>query len=119
MTFLGITGAVRTVTTAEIELLLGLRPLPLQLEAEARAGIYRIYCSDQWKPKTEVSGHAYVTQSLKREPILQMGIYKMIPRHVYDKVFTVRFPDRNEWKNGLQPNRKRGTNLVHRWLKEL
>jgi hypothetical protein len=32
----------------------------------------------------------------------------MIPRHVYDKHFMVRFPDRSEWKDGLQANRKGG-----------
>jgi hypothetical protein len=58
MTFLGITGALRTAPTSEIEFLLGVHPLSLQLEAETRAGIYRLYCSDHWKPKSEGSGHA-------------------------------------------------------------
>jgi hypothetical protein len=42
----------------------------------------------------------------EKEPILQMGSDKMIPRHVYDKPFMVRFPDRSEWKKGFQPDRK-------------
>jgi hypothetical protein len=33
---------------------------------------------------------------MEKEPILQMGSDKMIPRHVYDKPFTIRFPDRKE-----------------------
>jgi hypothetical protein len=37
-----------------------------------------------------------------------MGTDRMIQRHVYDKPFTVRFPDRSEWKDGLQPNRMGG-----------
>jgi hypothetical protein len=41
MACLGITGAIRTAPTAATEVLLGLPPLHLQLEAEARAGIYR------------------------------------------------------------------------------
>jgi hypothetical protein len=41
---LGITGAMRTAPTAAIQVLLGLLPLHLQLETEARAGIYRLYC---------------------------------------------------------------------------
>jgi hypothetical protein len=89
-------------------LLLGLPPLHLQLEAEAKAGIYRLYFSDQWKPKSEGFGHAYMTQDMKKEPILQTGSDKMIPRHVYDKPFTIRFPDGSEWKVGFQPNRKGG-----------
>jgi hypothetical protein len=76
------------------------------MEAEARAGIYRPYCSDQRKPKSEILGHTYMAQDMKKEPILQMGTDKMIPRHVHDKPFKVRFPDRSEWKDGLQPDRK-------------
>jgi ribonuclease HI len=32
----------------------------------------------------------------------------MIPRHVYDKLFKIRFPERGEWKKGFQPDRKEG-----------
>jgi hypothetical protein len=48
-----ITGAKRTAPMAEINILLGLLPLHLQLEGEARAGIFRLYYSDPWKPKSE------------------------------------------------------------------
>jgi hypothetical protein len=37
-----------------------------------------------------------------------MGIDKVIPRHAYDRPFTVGFPDRGEWKDMFQPNRKQG-----------
>jgi hypothetical protein len=82
MACLGITGAIRTVPTTAIEVLLGLPPLHLQLEAEARAGIYRLHCGEQWKPKSKGFGHVYMTQDMEKEPILQMGTDKMIPRHV-------------------------------------
>jgi hypothetical protein len=39
---LGKTGAMRTAPTAAIGVFLGLPPLHLKLEAEARAGIYRL-----------------------------------------------------------------------------
>jgi hypothetical protein len=32
----------------------------------------------------------------------------MMPRNVCDKAFTVRFPDRSEWRDGFQPDRKVG-----------
>jgi hypothetical protein len=38
---------MRTIPTASMEVLLGLLPLHLQLEAEAKTRIYRLYCSDQ------------------------------------------------------------------------
>jgi ribonuclease HI len=37
-----------------------------------------------------------------------MGTDRMVPRHVYDKPFTVRFPYRSERKDGFQPDRKGG-----------
>jgi hypothetical protein len=49
-----------------------------------------------------------MSQDMKKEPILQMGSHKIILRHVYDKPFMIRFPDRSEWKQGFQPERKRG-----------
>jgi hypothetical protein len=87
MTCLRITGAIRTAPTAATDVLLGLPPLHLQMEAEASMGNYRLLCNDQWKPKSKGFGHAYMTQDMKKEPILQIGSDKMIPRHVYDKPF--------------------------------
>jgi hypothetical protein len=40
--------------------------------------------------------------------VVQMGSDKMIPRHVYDKSFTIRFHHRSEWKEGFQPDRNGG-----------
>jgi hypothetical protein len=71
-----------TPTAVAVEVLLGLPPLHLQVEVEAKVGNYRLCCSDQWKPKSEGFGHAYVTQDMKKKPILQVGSDKMIPRHV-------------------------------------
>jgi hypothetical protein len=48
-----------------------------------------------------------MTQNIEREPILWMG-NDTIPIYDYDKSFTVRFPDRCEWKDGLRTNRKGG-----------
>jgi hypothetical protein len=42
---------------------------------------------------------------MEEKPILQMGSDEMLPRHVYDKPFTIRIPDRCEWKKGSQPDR--------------
>jgi hypothetical protein len=46
---------------------------------------------------------AYMTQGMKKEPILQMGTDRMLLRHVYDKPFTVRFSDRVNGKTGFNP----------------
>jgi hypothetical protein len=105
---LGIKRTTRTTPTAALEILLGLPPLSLQLEAEARAGIYRLQCNKQWKPRSIGFGHAYMTKDMKKGPILQMGSDRMLPIHVYEKFFAVRFPDRSEWREGFRPDRKGG-----------
>jgi hypothetical protein len=106
LTCLGITGALRTAPTAAMEALLGLPPLHLQVEAEARIGNYRLYCNDQRKPKIEGFGHAHIFRGMEREPILQMRSDKMTPKYVYDKPFTIRISDRREWKEGFQPTER-------------
>jgi hypothetical protein len=52
MACLGIIGAMRIAPTASMEVLLGLHPLHLQVEVEAKAGNYRLCCNEQWKPKS-------------------------------------------------------------------
>jgi hypothetical protein len=47
-----------------------------------------------------------MTHDMEKEPILHMKSDKMIPRNVYDKPFTIRFPDRSEWNKGFQTDRK-------------
>jgi ribonuclease HI len=91
-----------------MEVLLGLPPLHLQAETEARIGNYRLRCNGQWKPKSEGCGHAYMTRDIETEPILQMGTEKMVPRNVYEKSFTIRFPDRSELKKGFERDKKGG-----------
>jgi hypothetical protein len=78
------------------------------VEAEAKIGNYKLRCNEQWKPKSEGVGHAYMTQDMEKRPILQVESDKMIPRHVYDKPIMIRFLDGSEWKKGFQPDRKGG-----------
>jgi hypothetical protein len=37
-----------------------------------------------------------------------MGTDKMVPRNVYEKLFTIILPDRSEWKKGFEPDKTRG-----------
>jgi hypothetical protein len=78
---LGITRAMRTAPNGAIEVLLGLRPLHLKIEAEARAGIYSLSCNEQRKPKPLWYRHTSKSRDMMREPILQMGTDKMTPRY--------------------------------------
>jgi hypothetical protein len=44
---LAVTGAMKTILTATMEVLLGLPPLHVTTEAEAQAGFYRLMCNHQ------------------------------------------------------------------------
>jgi hypothetical protein len=88
MASLGTAGVLRTTPTVAIKVLLGLPPLHQKLEVEAKAGIYRLYCNDKWKPRSEGLGHAHMTWNMEIEHILWMGADKMIPRYDYDKSFS-------------------------------
>jgi hypothetical protein len=76
MACLGITKAMRTGPTAAIEVLPALPPLFLQVEAQTKAINYRRCCYDQWEPKSECFGHAYMTQVIKRNPSYRWGLIK-------------------------------------------
>jgi hypothetical protein len=106
MVCLGITGAMRIAPTAAMEVVLELPPLHLQVEAEARIGNYRLLCNDQWKPKSEGFGHAYMTHDMKKEPILQMRSDKMVPRNF------MKNPSRSEFL--IEVNGERGLNPTER-----
>jgi hypothetical protein len=66
---------------------------------------YETSTSNQWKPKSEGFGQAYMTQGMKKEPILEMGNDRTILRHVYGKPCTVRYSNRSDWIDRFQNNR--------------
>jgi hypothetical protein len=105
---LAITGAMKTTPTAAMEVLLGLPPLHVVIEAAAQAGIYRLMCNQQWRPKSTNYGHAKKARDMEQEPILLMGTDRMIPRYEFHKPFKVHLTSRHEWKNGFNPDNKGG-----------
>jgi hypothetical protein len=88
MACLGIKGAMRMTPTAAVEVLLGLLSLHLQLETQAKAGIYGLYCNKQWEPKSEGFGHAHMTWNMQRERVLQIKTDNMLPRYAYDRALS-------------------------------
>jgi hypothetical protein len=91
MASLDITATIRTAPKAAIEVLLELR----QCTSSWRLRPEQVFIDSTAVIKSEGFEHAYMIQVMKA-PILQMGIDRTIPRHVCDKPFTVRFPDRSE-----------------------
>jgi hypothetical protein len=105
---LGGTGAMRTAPTAAIEVLLGLPPLHLKMEAETRVRIYRLSCNELWRPKSLRCGHTSIARDMIKEPVLHMGTDKMIPTYAFHEPFTVKLPSRSEWDRGFVPIQQGG-----------
>lgn len=76
---LAITETMRMAPTVAMEVLLGLPPLHVMIEMDARVGIYRLMCTQQWRLKFTNFGHVGKSQDMRHEPILQMGNDRMKP----------------------------------------
>jgi hypothetical protein len=74
---LAIMDMMKTTPTAAMEVLL---PLHVTIEAEAQAGIYRLICNQQWRPRSTNYGHAKKSRDMEQEPILLLGTDRMTPR---------------------------------------
>jgi len=85
--------------------LLGLPTLHVMTEAEAQAGVYRLLCTQQWRPESTNFGHTKKSQDMKHKPILQMGSDRILLRYAYHKLFMVNFPDTCAWQNGFNPDK--------------
>jgi hypothetical protein len=78
------------------------------IEEEAQLGIYRPTFALEWRPTSTNFGQTKKSWDMHHESILQMGSDRVIPRCAYHKPFTVKFPDKYEWQNGLNPDNKGG-----------
>jgi hypothetical protein len=105
---LAITGAMKMTPTAAMEVILGLHPLHVMIEAETQAGIYRLMHNQQWKPKSTNFGHTKISRDMEHEPILQTGSDSMLPRYAYHKPFTVKFPEKYKWQNRFNQDNRGG-----------
>jgi hypothetical protein len=69
-----IMGAMKTTPTAAMEVLLERLPPHVVIEAEAQAGIHRIMCNQQWRPRSTNYGHAKKAWDMEQEPILLINL---------------------------------------------
>jgi hypothetical protein len=99
---------MKMTPTATMEVLLGLPPFHVMIEAEALAGIYRLMCNQQWKCKPTNFGHTKKSCDMEHELNLMMVSDRVLLRYVFYKPFTVTFPDKCEWQNWFNPDSRRG-----------
>jgi hypothetical protein len=99
--YLAITWEMKMSPTAAMEVLLRLTPLHVMIKADGQVGIYRLMCTQQWRPKSTSFGHTKKSQDMEHKPVIHMGFDRMLPRYA-------QFPDKCEWQNGLQSDNKGG-----------
>ena len=87
---------------------LGSPHLHVMMEVENQAGIYRLQCTQQWRPKSTNYCHTKKSQDMEHEPILWMRSDKTLLRYAYHKPFTAKLPDKCEQQNEFNSDRKGG-----------
>lgn len=95
---LGVTGAMRTAPTTALEALLGLVPLHLMIEAEARRAAYRLKCGGQWTTAGGMLGHTRVLSNTAETHVtLSMRSDRKVPSFSFNTPYTTVLPSREDW----------------------
>jgi hypothetical protein len=87
-TCLGMTGCMSTTPTEAMKTLLGLPPLELLVEKEARHAAYRLHCSNLFK-KADWEYSAIFKMASKDFPVLLAPSDSMLPLEVFDRNYLV------------------------------
>jgi len=95
------TGVMEITPAAAMEVLLGLLPLHLMTEAEVQVRIYRLMCTQQWRPDILTLVTPQNLGIWEHKPSLHMWSNRMLLRYAYHKPFTVKFPEKCKWQNGF------------------
>ncbi|PZO93157.1 MAG: hypothetical protein DI617_09050 [Streptococcus pyogenes] len=97
MLCVAITGCLKTTPTATLELLLGLHPLYMRIEAEAILSMKRLMCFRQWKEYSGYLSWGKLDKDISSLPFLDMPSDSMLAEYAFDKPFKVQFPSQEEW----------------------
>jgi hypothetical protein len=95
---LGITGALRTTPTGAMEVLVGLPPLDLVIQGEARSIAHRLWSLRCWFYLHLKHGHSCIlTRLQKSDPIFNMRVDFMRPVLNIESRYRVTMLTREEW----------------------
>ena len=100
------TVAFPTTPTVAMEIILGLTPLHIVIQTEARKALQRLSANGIWsysRPMTRYTGME-MDDSLTRS--MNMGCDKMQPTYIFKRNYSVQVPTRDEWKKGMKPPSK-------------
>jgi hypothetical protein len=95
---LGITGVMRTTPTNAMEALVGLPPLDLVVQVEAKASVHRLW---SWSYLHPNSGHSRILVWLQQsDPIFNMRLDIMRPTYNFEPRYRVMASTREDWTTG-------------------
>jgi hypothetical protein len=87
-----MTGCMSTTPTAAMETFLGLPPLQLVVEKEARQVAYRLHCS-----KKSNWGHSAIFKIAAEDfQVLLAPSDSLLPLEVFDRKYLVKYPSREK-----------------------
>jgi hypothetical protein len=91
-----------TTPTAALEMILGVTPLHIRIEAIARAELYRLHCWHQLDVNRGNSGHVVLWRRMVDEnPLWIAPSDHMIPTILPNHSYRVIIPDREAWQEGI------------------
>ena len=98
---LGITGPIRTTPTSAMEALVGLPPLDLLIQGEARSVAHHLWSLGSWSYLHPQQGHSCILTRLQEsDPIFKMGVDVMKPVFNLEPRYRVTMLTREEWIRG-------------------
>jgi hypothetical protein len=106
---LGITGAMRTTPTRAMEALIGLPPLELVVQREARSAAHRLWSLGCWSHLHPNRGHSSILIWIQQaNPIFKIGVDAVKPVYNLDRTYRVTMLTRREWtkRAGAPPSVK-------------
>jgi hypothetical protein len=96
-----ITEAMRTTPTNAMEALVGLPPLNLVVQGEARASAHRLWSLGSWSYLHPNSGHSRILVRLQHsDPIFNMRVDVMRPTYNFKPRYRVTALTREDWTTG-------------------
>jgi ribonuclease HI len=95
MATLTITGAMRTTPTAALDVMLGLPPLHLVLEARARSCAIRLATVDSWGCWNQSAYHCELTKLLQKNKNYWSNPDKIIGKYNFQRLFDTIINDRD------------------------
>jgi hypothetical protein len=99
MACMSITGAMITTPTAALEVILNLRPLHIEVEAEARKTALRLHVMKQWNERYENSGHSKLwLTTTNYDKFLLAPCDRTSKVTCYNGDFQLTFPTDEQWE---------------------